>query len=216
MTTKPTDQLKALRAAKQAAATLVETERTLRAQHTALLAEHRAIEAAPRALEELLADKDRLIDEATAKWDETHARMTVQAINGSREYQGADRWRDEPPALPANRYGHPDTLGFVDLCGLVPDLLKRRLEQVIRTSGVAFGLPAAARQAKLAELDLGIAELEAQHTDLVDSAAEVGVVLPLLEVVQARRESDARQRRREEELAAERARGIYRVEGVAR
>ena len=58
MTTKPTDQLKALRAAKAAAQTLVETERTLRSQHTALLAEHMAIEAAPRALEELLADKD--------------------------------------------------------------------------------------------------------------------------------------------------------------
>lgn len=218
MTRTPTDPLNALRAAKQAAATLVETEHSLRAQHTALQQERDAIDSAPRALEELLAEKDRLIDEATARWDDAHQRTTVSAINGSREYSGRvdgeERWRTTAPELPRNRYESvPDTLSLADLCGLVPDLLKRRLEQVIRGSGVAFGLPAAARHAKLAELDVAIAEIETQHTELVDSAAEVGIPLPLLDTVKARREQEARKARRDEALAAERAAGISRAGG---
>jgi len=115
---------------------------------------------------------------------------------------------DVPPQLPHFGDGN---IKFHELCGLVPGLMKARLKEVIRGTNVKFGLPAEARARRLAEVDVAIAEVEAQHTALVEAAAEVGITLPLIESVRARREAEALKAERERVLEQERAAGIFRA-----
>lgn len=109
------------------------------------------------------------------------------------------------PRLPRIGGEHVD---FRFLCGAMPELMKSRLEVVIRTSGAEFGLPAASRAEKVAEIDRQIASIETMHTQLVDAAAAVQIVLSCLPTVQARRDAEGRQQEIERERAAARAAGL--------
>jgi len=200
-------EMKALRDAKAAAAKVTETEQSMRDRYATLVTERTTIATASPSLDELLTNARRLVDEAAARWAERCAREVVRTIGGYTEAHGPTGTPDRvvAPSLPRNRYGsEPDSLGLEDLCGLAPALMKERLEQVIRGSSARFGLPAEARAQQLDELDRQIAELASQHSELVDAAAEVGITLPLLEAVRARREAEARRIEREQEIARQR------------
>jgi hypothetical protein len=208
------DPIKALKAAKAAAQTLMETERSLRAQHAALLAERKDVTAAHAAESECVANLGHLVDGRAARWAQQHGVSMVRQLGGHRELSGSPGStveRDVPPQLPSwGQLGTP--LAFEDLCGLAPALVKARLTDVVHASGARFGLPAAERTAKLEELDRQIAEVETTHSHLVADAGGVGITLPLLDAVQARREAEAREQGRARDLADERSRGVYAVE----
>lgn len=211
---KENDHIKTLRAAKAAATTLTETAAALSAQHETLLTERRSVVEASGSLDEVLVNMRRLVDEASVRLSDRVALTLVRTVSGYTEQRhgGTADQRIVHPHLPPNRYGAlPDSLGLEDLCALAPELMKSQLERVIRASGARFGLPSAERVTKLAELDAQIADIETQHTELIDGAADVGIVLPLLDSVKERRETIARREARDRELAAERAAGVFTV-----
>jgi hypothetical protein len=210
------DALKDLRAAREAAAKLTAAERTLRDKHAALVAERQHTWSALVSREETLANAARLVDEASARWQREHAPAWVRTISGTREIRvhglgtAAEREREVrvPPRLPdlPGLLSAPGVLTLDALCGLAPSVVRESLAAMIAaTPDDRFGLPDEARQRRLAELDAAIAEVESQHAELCDGAAEAGLVLELLAPVRQRREAEARQQERERELAAARA-----------
>ena len=208
---KQNDDLRAVQAAKAAAANIKATAKALEDRHRTLSKDLERIIHADRAQEEVVAEMERLVDQAGAAFPADFGRTFVRQLSGHTELRGPGDARERVvrprlPELPNGYLGH-----FNSLCALFPDLVKVRLREVIAQSGANFGLPAAARAAKVGELEAAIADVERLHTDLVDGAAEVGIELPLLPAVRERREAEALRLRREQELEAERARGLYRV-----
>ena len=211
MSKRGNEPIDVIRAAKDATHQLTETERTLRATHAQLVAERNAIDRAPKAAAECLANLTTLVDADAERFAGRIAWSLVEATGGYTELRPATgRQHEVAPRLPTIG-DDQGRLTFQDLCGLVPTLVKSRLAEIIRGSGMEFGLPASTRAARLADLDSQITGLEAQHTGLVDAAAEVGISLPLLPTVQERRDEEARSAERERALAAERAGGIFSV-----
>lgn len=87
----------------------------------------------------------------------------------------------------------PHPLSYDDLCGLAPDLVKAQLANIIRSLTIAPGLPAPDRVRELLAADGRKRQIEDQHTEVVEAARSVGITLPLLPAVQARRDAEARQ-----------------------
>jgi len=208
---KANDDIKAVQAAKEAATRIKSTAAALEQRHQALAKELMQVVQAARHQDEVLVEMERLVDQAGASFPADFGRTFVRQLSGHRELRGPGDARERivRPHLPTLPDGY---LGrFESLCALFPELVKARLREVIQGSGARFGLPAEARAAKVAELETQVAEVERLHSELVDGAAEVGIELPLLPAVRERREAEALRLRREQELEAERARGLYRV-----
>jgi hypothetical protein len=210
------DDIKVLKAAKDAAVKLTTAERDLRERHGALNEERRRVFHALRSRPDVLANVDRLVDAAHERFWFDRGPGWLTALSGHREIVveglGTDRERERvrtvAPTLPDvhGLVNAPGALRVEDLCGLIPDALKANLRAVINAMPEAqFGLPDEARPAKLAELDAAIAEVEARHAELVDGAAEVGLQLALLPAVAERRKAEALRD------ARERARGVERA-----
>lgn len=209
------DAINDIRVAKEAAATLKAHADALADRHQALVKDRTAIATASPALEEILANMQRLVDEASARWNESHTRVLIDFIGGYNEPWSTGGVRTVPPQLPANRpHEGRDAIGFEELCGLAPELMKARIERTLRAADPApYGLPVDERTRRLAELDAEIAEHEAAHTQLVDAAADVGIPLPLLPAVRARREQEAAEAVRQAELARQRELAARRAGG---
>lgn len=210
---KQNDDLRAVQAAKAAAANIKATAKALEDRHRTLSKDLERIIHADRAQAEVVGEMERLVDQAGAAFPADFGRTFVRQLSGHTELRGPGDARERVvrprlPELPNGYLGH-----FNSLCALFPDLVKVRLREVIAQSGANFGLPAAARAAKVGELEAQIAEVERLHSELVDGAAEVGITLALLPAVKQRREAEARQQAREAELAAERARGVFAASG---
>lgn len=209
-----TDELKALRAAKAATASLNEAEAGLRAQHTALLQEKKMIGLSLASKEEALANMNRIVDAKAAEWAKGRGVGIARDVSGHKDvFEGTTRERFVHPRLPHWGDAH-GTIHFEDLVGLVPNLIKERLAEVIAQSGARFGLPAEAKAKRLAEIENELTAVEAQHLALVEGAGECGLKYELLAVVRERREAEALATQRAAELAADRARGIFTVQGV--
>ena len=78
-------------------------------------------------------------------------------------------------------------LDFVALCGLVPDAVKAGLRAILEGAAYEPGATLADRVALVAAVDAKVAELERQHTTLVDEAAALGIPLTLLPEEHGRR-----------------------------
>ena len=77
-----------------------------------------------------------------------------------------------------------------------PKLVNEHLEQAIRAAeNQRFGLTAAEREKKLAEIDEELALIEEEHSGMVAAAAELGVQLALLDAVRERRETEEAEER---------------------
>ncbi|MGE0450219.1 MAG: hypothetical protein AB7Q29_11625 [Vicinamibacterales bacterium] len=196
-----TDALKELRAARDAASKLTTFERTLRDREAALVAERDRVKYARPPRDEVISNAHRLIDRAGAEYHHRHADAFVTAVAGAIELRHSpDRDVRVPPQLPVI-----ESLSFEALCVFVPDLVKQRFEHIIREYRAdIFGLPQAEREQTLARLDVEIAAVRDQHTQLVDGAREAGLELALLPVVREARETEARDRERQEEIARQR------------
>lgn len=212
---KTDSDIKAVQEAKAAAARIKQTAHVLEERHKVLSKERDVLMHAVASANEVLTNMRRLVDEKGAEFIKDFGSTFVRHLSGYTELRGPGDSRERVirphiPHLPDGYLGRFDAL-----CAVLPDLLKDRLEQVIRGSGAAFGLPKEARAAKVAELDASIAQVEALHTELVDGAANVGIEIPLLPAVRTRREKEALRLRRERELEAERARGVYVPSGAS-
>ena len=210
------DEIKILRAAQDAAVKLTTIEQTLRDRHATLQTHRRHVFHALRSRAEILANEERLVDEAHARWWSDRGAACLAALSGRDELRvdglGTERERERvrhvAPQLPTieSLVAAPGALTLTDLCGLLPDVVKGHLRAAIEAMpDERFGLSGQARTAKLAELDAEIADVERRHAELVDSAAEVGIALALLPAVQERRTEQARRTERERELATARA-----------
>jgi len=201
------EAIKTLRAAKAAASTLVETERTLRARHAELLKERHDVATAHASQAECVANIARLVDQAAADFAAKFGGSVVAAVGGHSElvgHPGAAEEREVPPHLP--RFGDIGSpLDFRALCAFAAPLVKDQLGAIVKSSKVKHGLSRKARAAKLAELDQELADVEAQHTELCDATHGLGLDLPPLAAVRERREAAEREGRREAQLAADRA-----------
>jgi hypothetical protein len=211
-----TEHTKLLKAAKDAAAKLHATEHTLRSQHGALSRERDRTWSALASREQVLDQAARLVEDAAARWRQEHAAGWVRQLSGTRDIRvdriGTPQEREREvrvaPQLPTVQSGlhAPGVLTFDALCGLAPQVITNSLHAMIRSlPDERFGLPEDARAARLAELDAQIAGVEAEHTALVDAAIEAGIELRYLPAVAQRRQAEAQEREREQELAAQRA-----------
>ncbi|MBX7185020.1 MAG: hypothetical protein K1Y01_07730 [Vicinamibacteria bacterium] len=210
--TKTDDALVTVRAALAAAKTITQAEDELRAQHGALLYERKSIRAAYASEDEVIANAHRLVDEHAEKWVGTHGTGIVRQLSGHEKHRGdgSSRQVRVVPSLPS--FGDlQGALTFHDLCALLPEVMKKRISEVVHLSGARFGLPEKERAAKLAEIDAAIAAVEEQHQAIVAGAADVGITLQQLDAVRERHEAAARQAALDRELAEQRARGEFLV-----
>jgi hypothetical protein len=202
MATKSKDAIDRVRAAVAAARDIHDIDADLRARHRARSKERAQTDLALPPLQDVIAGMERLIDDAAAEWAKDFGAIVARACGGHVEMdsdgRGNEVRRERRPQLPIFT---GDRLDLKMLAALAPDALKASLAAAIRGSRVTFGLPAEARAARLAELDAEIAELEREHTALVDAAAEAGITLVLLPTVLKRREDAARAAERDAELA---------------
>ena len=204
------DDLKALKSAIEAGRKLRATEEALRAEDARLGREIKAIEHANASQEEVIDAMRRLVNQERARFLE-FGRGLVSSLTPHSEARGRNdsTLRKVPPRLPNFSLDGKATVDFV--IGMLHKHVAESLEEVIRECGANFGLPAAERAAKLAELTEQRTVVQRQHTELVDAAAEVGIVLALLPAVKERREAEALELERQRELEAQRAAGIYPV-----
>lgn len=194
--------LTTLHAAKGAAATLTTAERDMRRRHEELTRERDRTEGLLQPMDEVIANMQQAVEAHRRRFDERR-QSVVAAFSSRMELSRQDN--EFHRKRPTGRFLE-GPLDFDVLCGLVPDLVKVRLEEMIRATPVnVFGLSSGERKERIAALDAEVADVEKQHTELVDAAAEVGIALPLLEAVQQRRDEEKRQRQRENELQRQRA-----------
>jgi hypothetical protein len=200
----------ALTSAKQipAAAKAIEDEWTARRK------ERSRIFNGNTSQEETIQNVAAVIGAHRDQWVAAHGGRIVRDFSGHLETRYSNiadtvgRSSEVRPRLPRIFEGRKGNaapiLTFEDMCGLLPDAMIQRFQEIVRTSGETFGPPSAERPAVVATLDKEIADLEGRHSELVDAAAEVGIAIDLLPTVKARRDEDAKQRAREEELARQR------------
>lgn len=173
------DYLKTIKAAKDAAAKLMDVDRDLRDRHAILLAEHKRVTSALRPLAETIENMERLVDATAARWAADHAWQVARAFSGHTDVNVSHTGMVyRRPRLPRFE-GRPFDLA--ELCGLAPEATKTRLRVVLQSVPTErYGLSAEDRAAKLADLDRQIAAIEASHTALVAAAGDVGIALDLL------------------------------------
>lgn len=221
----PNDNIKVIRAAKEAAVKLTETEQTLRQRHEERVQVRYRTWSALSSRDQVIADASGLVDRTSSDWRELHGSGWVRRLAGYREIKvdAVGTWREREhevavrPQLPElhSVLQAPGALTLQDLCGLAPALVKESFTAMIHAvPDDRFGLAEPERAMKLAELDAEIAEIERQHTEIHDAAAEVGINLPLLKAVQDRRAEEQRKAERERERAAMRARESRPMAGV--
>lgn len=198
-----TDDLKAVRAALVAAQKVRATEQALRAEDARLAKEYRVLDHAYCSEDEAIEVLRREAFALRRLWVEHYGRGLLDSLTLRVEEQVEGPPRKVRPHLPD--FCHDGRVSNGLLFGLLTDQMIDSLERALRDSGLKFGPPAAEKAAKLAEVAAQRAEVQRQHTALVDQAAEVGIVLEPLPAVKERRDAEARKRERQLELERARA-----------
>jgi hypothetical protein len=202
MTPAALDYAKTIEAARQALTGLHDEDARLRAGHLELERERNRILQASPPVEDIVAAMRDVVDRDAAAWANDKAASFRGAFGpGLEETEGAFRARR--PSWPQWFAPH---INFHELVGLFPELVKARLEAIIRADVYEPGAALAERTLLLADVDRRIAELEHAHEQLVDVAGSLTppVKLHCFPAVAARREREAMQRQRDEQTAAER------------
>ncbi len=189
----PLAQIRAgMDAARQGIEHLNETERTLRTLHAERQRVQSQIADAGDPTDAVVATMRQWVDSQAAE----HAGPGYAAGLRSVFSQGLERsgaaWRVTPASRPW--FASDDGLTFGQLVALVPDLVKARLEALIRSVEESSPGPVSARLAQVEALDREIREIEDRHSELVDMAASLTppIVLQHLEPVRQRRETERR------------------------
>lgn len=172
-----------------------DTERQLREQHAVAVKERDTIVNACAPREEVLAHMEHEIDLWAAKWAQDHGFGLVLNLGPGHQVTPDGTLAPRAPKLPDSFYGN---VPMLQLLGIAPAVVKARLAQIIKATPYDEGPPAADRARFYAAADARVAELERQHTDLVDAAAALDppIALTLLPVVAERRTAEAEKRKR--------------------
>jgi hypothetical protein len=193
--TKVQDWAGRLAGAKTAMGELHEADRTLREQHAAAVKDRDHVVNTCAPVEEVLANLERLLDEQAYHWAKGQGFSMVMAVGPGQNVTSDGALAPRPPQLPGWFY---DNLTLVRLAYFAPTVVKARLAEIIQATPYEAGAPAADRARLYAEADARVAEVERQHTDLVDAAAALDppIELKLLPVVAERRATEAAKRKR--------------------
>jgi hypothetical protein len=179
-----------VRAAQAAIADLYSADRTLREDHAAALRERDRVAALPPPVDDVVANMRGLVDELAASWSANHRESVIGHCGGSYELENSGlEMKTRQPQLPWTLFPIEGPR-LRDLCGLFPEMIKNRLEDIIRAQPIESGTSLSARPAAVAAVDARISAIEDEHTELCDTAAAFAppIHLELLAPVRARRE----------------------------
>lgn len=190
---------------------LHEADADLRREHTEAVKQRQRIISLPGPIEEVRANLRTLIDALARKWAEDHGKSLIRHASPGFELRPDGRLVPQSPKLPDSFSGEPVNVRM--LCALLPDVVLARLDAIATATEYEAGPSVADRKTQLDAIDARIADLEAQHSELVDTAAAMDppVMLTLLPAVRerrtreaeaAKRDADALARREEAERAA--------------
>lgn len=168
----------------------------MRAAHAAAVQDRTRLLGLLEPVDVLVATMRRAVDEAAGQWAAEHASSIASAFSARYRLEVDGRYREERPSL--WDYYCRD-LRFADLCALAPELVKARLEQIVRSHSYDAGPAMAERPAAIEQATARIIEVERQHEAFVDAAASLTppVRLELLPPVRERREREAARAQRE-------------------
>jgi hypothetical protein len=206
-------EIQQLEEASAAANRLAEHGRSLEAEHATLQRERKTI-AAPVPVDDIVANMRAMIDARAAQYAADHAGRMIDELGGYLEFlplhRAARRGSDYRTVKPTMWQPHPpgERLLFEDLIGLFPELMKQRLEAIIRSKAYQPGPPLADRIALLRNVDERIADVERRHTAFVEAVGALNppISIALLPSVHRRRAAEAeRERRDRDATAAQRA-----------
>lgn len=190
-------EIKQLQSAGAAFHKLAERERNLRQLHAEAVRLLAVALTAPPPADEVVANMRRIVDVIASDFAAEQGTSVLAAFGGELGELRADgSYRDGPPRLWQPPHG---TLRITDLCGLFPELMKARFEQIIRGLNYEAGSPASQRAALRKKCEAQIRAIEEQHTELVDAAGALRppVHFELLQSVKDQREAEASQRERD-------------------
>jgi hypothetical protein len=192
-----TDWAARLAGARTAVEELHATDHQLREAHAAAQRGRDRLISAPPPVDEVIGAMVRVVDAHAAGWAREHAVGLIHAFGPGLELERDGTLRERPARMPD--WFLLRDLRLKDVVGAFPELVKARLAEIIRGHAYEAGPSQTERARLVAEADARIAELEAQHTELVDAAGALTppIVLALLPAVQARRDADAARRQRE-------------------
>jgi len=196
--TKVADWTNRLAGARSAMEELRAADAELRREHAAALAERTRLIGLSPPVEAIIGAMRHLVDEHAEQWAKRNGQGLVRAFGPGLEEKEDGSVSERKPLLPAafwTAYGELSMRELTPsaLAGLAADLMKARLEAVIRATPYDAGPPIAERPALLAELDAKIRDIEARHSELVDGAAafDPPITLALLPAVAVRRIAEA-------------------------
>lgn len=148
---------------------------------------------APLPIEDVDRRIDALVDGRRAAWLKEQHGALVRAIGNPREREKLPRdWHD--------------TVTWLELCGLFPELVKAQLHAAVRALPYEAGPAEADRARVVAKLERELQELEQTEEAAIDEAAAAGVVIAHRSEVVERRETERLHRERHERAAADRQR----------
>jgi hypothetical protein len=138
---------------------------------------------------EIVANMRREVDAARERFVEKWGSALVTAFAGHFEFKSDGTWELKRPEALRIAPG----LTFEQLCGLVPDQVKKNCEAIITAvvKPEETGTPFAARAAERNALEADKRAIAERHTAVVDAARAIGIQLDYLPDVQAEKDSEA-------------------------
>ena len=182
-----TDLASRLAGARGALDDLHAADKEQRKMHEELQAERSRVLGARPPREEMIAEGERQIDAIADAWAATHGLALIDAIRSGNILDGLPRDIETDIAWRRAEW-------------------KRELRPKLEATPYEPGPPTGDRPRVLAELDAKIIDVEAQHSELVDRAAELGIALELLPDVRMRRAHEAHVKSLHDRDARDRAR----------
>jgi len=179
-----TDLVGRLAGARSALDELHGTDKTLRAMHEDLQAERRRLCGARPPKADLIAEAERQVDAIAAAWAAANGPQLVDAIAPRVDVTPGDAVRG---TVEGNLLLAPFAVDVLTLLALAAGPVKQSLRAIIAATEYAEGPPMSERVPLIAAVDAKLADVEEQHSSLVDQAAALGIALDLLDAVRLRR-----------------------------
>lgn len=169
----------------------VARDRELREAITIATEARLRIATAPEPIDVVVDNMRVQVDEYAEAWVDKSRAGILEAFSGALESTPDGTMRVNRPRM----FRLPDfgRLTFNDLVGLAPEVIKMRLEEILRAVHYEAGPPLAERPPLIAEIDARLVALESEHEALVDDAGALDppIALDHLPTVRQRREAAA-------------------------
>jgi hypothetical protein len=190
--------------ARDAVGQLHDADQALRAAHAAAEAERGRLLSARPPKADVIAVADARVDAIGTAWSAAHGMSLVTALAGSVDVapDGAVR------GILTGDLALAGPLDAPTLIALAPDVVKAGLRKLIEATPDAGGPSMRERPQLIADVDVRIADVEAQHSALVDQARTLGITLDLLESVRGRRVMEAQRAEFRDRTARDLARKV--------